>query len=805
MENAGESSSLTASIFTDFSSEFEPLPPSILFDSLDDLVDAVQDHMRANGACVVKKSPTNYRDFSGTRKPTSISLLCDRGRSRPSESTGLRLTASRKRDCPFKLMASASKSTDWKWSYRVKNSSHNHPPSLDPSAHTIHRRRTKEQQDLARSLARYQGVPAREMGSILRDQAAIPSFFTDRDIYNDRQALKKQLLNGLSPTQAWIQLLQNEDIRHQVRYDDQHRISAVFWTYPWCEGMWKTYPEVLGLDNTYKTNRFKMYLFQVTGLTDQMKVMNFAFGLINSELEKAYDWLCAALDSFREQIGVAAPRVIVTDKETGLKNALSNAFPEAQQQLCVYHINANIRGRIFSKWKGPDDPADDAVDEAADDADEGDASEDELAGPTDDDFAAARRVEEEAFVRLENPDSTPTITPQPAETDDANSLTPDKMFSAWQRVIFAPNEVSFDEAWQRMIDDYNETQRHILRYIVREYFAWRHQWAQCFISLYRNYGQRVNSPVESAHKQLKSYLLNGTADLFRIHTAMVQMLKDKERQNTQQIAQQDVSTLNVYMRADWMGDLPLLISRPALSLLWQQGKRARAADPSLAEPIPLDPCSQVWGQQHGLPCKHRIFDAIVAGVPLQKEEVHPRWWLRKPVDVEDEIRRIRDPAIVVRLRGRPRGSKNKKIAIPANYRPPAVAQATSTQNASSRSTPASSTRPPPPSSSRSSRSSRTPTSTTQQPHETGRRSFPASLRRDPSHFEDEYTAGIALQAERSKRARLESQPASRGQGTRGRARGTAATSRASSSQQLRQRQMTPEGDCIVIPATQPED
>ena len=92
--------------------------------------------------------------------------------------------------------------------------------------------------------------------------------------------------------------------------------------------MWKTYPEVLGLDNTYKTNRFKMYLFQVTGLTDQMKVMNFAFRLINSELEEAYDWLCAALDSFREQIGVAAPRGIVTDKETGLKNALLNAFPE---------------------------------------------------------------------------------------------------------------------------------------------------------------------------------------------------------------------------------------------------------------------------------------------------------------------------------------------------------------------------------------------------------------------------------------------------------------------------------------------
>ena len=93
---------------------------------------------------------------------------------------------------------------------------------------------------------------------------------------------------------------------------------------------------MLGLNNTYKTNRFKIYLFQITGITNIITVINFGFGLINSKKEPAYLWLLQQLNALRVQIGgISEPQVIVTDKETALKNALSQVFPRAQQQLCV--------------------------------------------------------------------------------------------------------------------------------------------------------------------------------------------------------------------------------------------------------------------------------------------------------------------------------------------------------------------------------------------------------------------------------------------------------------------------------------
>ncbi len=71
--------------------------------------------------------------------------------------------------------------------------------------------------------------------------------------------------------------------------------------------MWKTFPEVLGIDNTYKTNRYNLYLFTVTGVTDQGSVGNFAFGLIDTERQSGYSWLCEKLGKIRVSLQIDMP------------------------------------------------------------------------------------------------------------------------------------------------------------------------------------------------------------------------------------------------------------------------------------------------------------------------------------------------------------------------------------------------------------------------------------------------------------------------------------------------------------------
>lgn len=237
------------------------------------------------------------------------------------------------------------------------------------------------------------------MSDIIRDTSTEPSFFRQKDIYNDRQKLRKDALGSKTLTQAWIGHLKDHGIKHFIKYSADLKVEAIFWTYPWCEQMWKRFPDVLGIDNTYKTNRFKMYLFQVTGVTDQKSVVNFGFGLINTEKEEGFMWLSQQLDDLRRSLDVAAPSVIITDKEMALKNALLRVFPQTQQQLCVYHINANINAKIKSRWKEPGNAGND------DDNDDDYSSDDSL---VDDDVAARAATQLEAEEGIAN-------TQQPSE------------------------------------------------------------------------------------------------------------------------------------------------------------------------------------------------------------------------------------------------------------------------------------------------------------------------------------------------------------------------------------------------------
>jgi hypothetical protein len=89
-----------------------------------------------------------------------------------------------------------------------------------------------------------------------------------RDIYNARQRIRQHELNGHTPTQAFIRLLsEDEDIQLFVKESDDDRIEGVFWAYTAGIRLWRRFPQVLSFDNTYKTNRFGMPLFQITGLT----------------------------------------------------------------------------------------------------------------------------------------------------------------------------------------------------------------------------------------------------------------------------------------------------------------------------------------------------------------------------------------------------------------------------------------------------------------------------------------------------------------------------------------------------------
>ena len=385
--------------------------------------------------------------------------------------------------------------------------------------------------------------------------------------------------------------------------------------------MWKKFPEVLGLDNTYKTNRFNLYLFQVTGVTDQKSLANFAFGLINGEKREHFQWLCDRLDELRCSVRADPPQVVITDKEQALRTTLAKTFPGAQQQLCVYHILANVRAKINARWR--DISQDDYIGEFEDDepADHIEADWPNIGTfdtKLDLDVAARRRTQIEAEDGV-------------AGGFPICEYNREGMFKAFRVVVYAPDHNGFKDSWSSLVETFGGNQRHILRYVQKEYMPWRKQWAKCYVDRYHNFGQMVNSPTETAHADVKSHLVTGTGDLYYLHQALTTMISNKARSYSQEAARQLQRQRGQYLKQAWLGNLTVQITYQAIDLIAKQHRFALAALSDQGDPKPLRPCTGTFERQYGLPCSHAILDCLQNGVTLKRSQIASRWWLERPL------------------------------------------------------------------------------------------------------------------------------------------------------------------------------
>lgn len=164
--------------------------------------------------------------------------------------------------------------------------------AADLITHRIHRGLTDDMKAEIAVLSLNPAQRPRDIVSYLR-QAYPDAVFTQKDVENHRSRLQRDKQDGKTPTQTLLTILRETGTYHVVRTDptDHNKIIGLFWTYPWCIEMWGKYPWVLQLDNTYKTNRFNIPLFQVTGVTNVTTTFNAAFGLVDNEREDGFGWL----------------------------------------------------------------------------------------------------------------------------------------------------------------------------------------------------------------------------------------------------------------------------------------------------------------------------------------------------------------------------------------------------------------------------------------------------------------------------------------------------------------------------------
>ncbi|GAU25698.1 hypothetical protein TSUD_216270 [Trifolium subterraneum] len=245
-----------------------------------------------------------------------IILGCERGgvykeRKKKSKKED---TAMRKTLCPFRLRGYYLASEQW--SLSVVCGEHNHEMSKTLEGHLLVGRLKPEEKECVRELTKNLVAPKNIMTML---KGRNPGSKTNmKQIYNARQRFKTDVRGELSELQHLLKCCETHKYFHKCRIiGDSATIQDIFWAHPESIKLFNTFPTVLMMDSTYKTNKYKMPLFEIVGVTSTEESYNVGFAYIANEKEDNFVWgleTCKSLLISKETF----PKVIVTNRDKSL-------------------------------------------------------------------------------------------------------------------------------------------------------------------------------------------------------------------------------------------------------------------------------------------------------------------------------------------------------------------------------------------------------------------------------------------------------------------------------------------------------
>uniref|UniRef100_A0AAV1SZG5 MULE transposase domain-containing protein n=1 Tax=Peronospora matthiolae TaxID=2874970 RepID=A0AAV1SZG5_9STRA len=108
-------------------------------------------------------------------------------------------------------------------------------------------------------------------------------YLTSKDISNVKARLLREDLNDRTPLEALLDELQEKEVMHDYAKDDEGRITHPFFATPSAVDRAREFPDVVSMDFTYKTNRFKLPLLHVVGMTSTNATFSICFCFMSGE------------------------------------------------------------------------------------------------------------------------------------------------------------------------------------------------------------------------------------------------------------------------------------------------------------------------------------------------------------------------------------------------------------------------------------------------------------------------------------------------------------------------------------------
>ncbi|KAK9160377.1 hypothetical protein Syun_006718 [Stephania yunnanensis] len=225
---------------------------------------------------------TKHSDSGGIKRRGMVKLACERSgtyrgmsqrvgkgkakkiaskpRNEEEEETGRTQTGTKKCRCPF--LINIEENADSLWYVTVICGRHNHEPTKNLDGHSYAGRLDKKEQEVVVQMTKGNVKP--------------------RDILN---TLKQRDVTNVSTMRAihkWMSC-------HR-KPPDTNIVTDLFWSHPDSIKLLRCFSSVILMDCTYKTNKYRMPLLEIVGITSMHLTFSVGFAFISSESHANYVW-----------------------------------------------------------------------------------------------------------------------------------------------------------------------------------------------------------------------------------------------------------------------------------------------------------------------------------------------------------------------------------------------------------------------------------------------------------------------------------------------------------------------------------
>ncbi|KAL5581605.1 hypothetical protein UlMin_014047 [Ulmus minor] len=132
---------------------------------------------------------------------------------------------------------------------------------------------------------------------------------------------------------------ENRNFFYAIDLDHEKRLKNVLWVDAKGQHDYSSFCDVVFFDTFYVTNKYKIPFVPIAGVNHHSQYLLLGCALIGEETASSFVWL---MQTWLKAVGGQAPRVIITDQDKFLKEAVADVFPDARHCFCLWHVLGKI-------------------------------------------------------------------------------------------------------------------------------------------------------------------------------------------------------------------------------------------------------------------------------------------------------------------------------------------------------------------------------------------------------------------------------------------------------------------------------